>query len=1732
MAVWKPRGKVRKSLRKVAGPMVWQVAIRWGTNLSPVNAATRNLGNAQAQANLQGNLQSLQGDQGILIAQSNNPINGGKASDIGQHDVQGYGPDGKTVFRAKVTLRVYNDGSGATRYYVNGKAMPTNIQTLEAAKVYARQQIGKFTLGPLPLGNPDAFGKTSSVGTGGNSVPTAQGRLQTLPGGTGQVAATVDGRVITTELKSRQEFKDGKWQAAGFVADGLTSYIDQPIAVNQKRESLGYFEKSMGKQRVVTGRDGAVINDLNQAKQRVLEMFKNGGLTMRDDATAQTSERVKESRRITPVEGTQVTQWNPEIPLPKPIAQMNGGDRLKYMAQVAWAKAGGNASKELQALTSWQSLALMGAFAGAQAVPGLNLVADAIAVLMLGKDVIDTGGKLADAIKVGLTATQPYELEKAGQQMGEALVHIAATAGTAAAGVGVKKVTKNYRDTASTRALESTLGRYKAGNASAAELRSAVIAASQDKAALAKAKVPTGTTPSKQVNEAPSQPPGSGSAAGGSGTPGTTGRTPATSPANAARTAEVAKAQSYLDGIGTPQVRAAVAEGANAIWQRGGKVDTAALNALKKAAEADFVKQTVPAVANAVFSEPALQSKLSAQLGKNAAGNPSKAQALASSPQAVQSIAQALVLPELQNAAFAGSKVPKAARDAFGQKAQTWAREQQPSNPAGALEALKGKPDWQATLINEVLVDQITGSTPASVKTLAKTDPAAAQVQNTLRQRIGAEVQQKYPNASSQKDLLAQAGGKARTDLVREQVASQLGGDSPMAAAVNQQLKAKGVGERQMVNLVNSPSARTNLLKTALIEQVRNASNPAEKLSPTQQIQLRKAIEKKLANIKSEPAKQQYLKDLANSGQTIGQMTRGEANIPSASSAPSSTPPAPRAPANPTGTAASAPTQTVRPLPSPSEVVGGAAPGRGGAIVLAKPAAVAFDIPVAPGAKGETRVGAVYGNVAATQATGIGDNLANVLGRTLQQVNPASYGKRTLPDVIANNVRGDPDTSLTVVVRDKNIQGQSPSSDSVATKVTQAGAGEYDYGQIAGIVKPDALARATNRIRLGSAKIYEAPPARDAGHVNALQGTRKVNAEGVQTSAQRGGQGYGYVGQVVGTNLRGSGYQAMVEVQNLAKAANMKGLTLYTNAEAGFYQNKLGFQNVAETPLAGGGKSTHMVWENPNYTPDKPTLKLNNPAVVNALKDPPPSWGGRPPTPPATPSGNGGGTSPTPGTGGTGSSGRASPPVTNPDGSPRVNQPTQAQVGTPSRTGGVAPGSLTTKDMGVSFNGLRTSVALDTLRAKAGKVKSDIYDKVSVAYEAKVEGPVLDFASKLGSGINNRIVAPSARALNDKILTPAMDSALGQKLTSVVDRGAAQFKEAAFQTKLQYVYHSNSELGLVLKDMATIAKNAGQGTATGTFKALSNTGKTLQKTLPAVAASTALVLTNAAANGKLRVVTVEGGITPTGEALMVKKALNIPNGLKFTYLIADTPGMENVGGRAIFAFGGGGSAVVTPATGPGQSGVSQPWIGKRADGSIVTTATGAAYGPNAFVGFNQGTTNFNISDVYAGQLGRASTNPVSASAGGVRPSGRGADLKLGVIAADLLTFNHSSVLNVGPAALTFGRHRDPLSLKGTLGSTENKFLVLMPKTKPNGEIYYTPFLDPTLKGGVSQIEPVVPLTGSTTFDPNAKDIAALGSLLNRVGSMLPKSDPSNTPQPSPQPAQPYLPGKRRSDLHD
>jgi hypothetical protein len=115
------------------------------------------------------------------LAQSNLPLKGVPNKDLGRGEVQGYGPDGKTVFKAKLVERFYNDGLGTTRFYVNGKALRPDILTVDAAKVEARRQMKTGELLPLARGDQNAFAKpapNTASGTAG-APSTASG---TKPG--------------------------------------------------------------------------------------------------------------------------------------------------------------------------------------------------------------------------------------------------------------------------------------------------------------------------------------------------------------------------------------------------------------------------------------------------------------------------------------------------------------------------------------------------------------------------------------------------------------------------------------------------------------------------------------------------------------------------------------------------------------------------------------------------------------------------------------------------------------------------------------------------------------------------------------------------------------------------------------------------------------------------------------------------------------------------------------------------------------------------------------------------------------------------------------------------------------------------------------------------------------------------------------------------------------------------------------------------------------------------------------------------------------------------------------------------------------------------------------------------------------------------------------------------------------------------------------------------------------
>jgi hypothetical protein len=423
-----------------------------------------------------GGAQSAEGsaDNVTLIAQSNNPTGGN--SDLGKGVVQGLGLDGKTVYAAKLVMRVY-DGLGKTRFYANGKALPATITSEDAARSFVRQQISKGTLGELPRGDQSAFAQAAKSAPA--APPKVPERLQTLPDGEGEVGLRdQDGNTLATTLKAREVYRDGRWRNEGFVAERMSAYGTTSRALNAQPEAngYGYLQGEYGKMRLITGRDGRVIADLPQAQARTLEMMKHGGLTTTTDAQAQTAQQVKQARQESlqgvtynddgSLRKTTLRQWMPVIPLPKPIEKMDHVDRVKYMVKEAIRVAPASAKKELQGLLTPQSLAAMGAFTGAQFAPGLNVVADGLATILLGKDVIDTGGKVGNALYKGLTAKQPYELVAAGDELSQALAHVGTVGVQASGGIAVKGLGgKSTSPKATLGELASTLKKYELGKA-------------------------------------------------------------------------------------------------------------------------------------------------------------------------------------------------------------------------------------------------------------------------------------------------------------------------------------------------------------------------------------------------------------------------------------------------------------------------------------------------------------------------------------------------------------------------------------------------------------------------------------------------------------------------------------------------------------------------------------------------------------------------------------------------------------------------------------------------------------------------------------------------------------------------------------------------------------------------------------------------------------------------------------------------------------------------------------------------------------------------------------------------------------------------------------------------------------------------------------------------------------------------------------------------------------------
>ncbi len=730
------------------------------------------------------------GAQNVLIADL--PNANGKVTDthLGA-PVVATAPDGSDR-QATLTQRLYSYGE--TRYYVDGVGLGQQFKTEKAARAEVARRIGAGTMGALPLAPRQ-------------KTRPEQTRVRALAGSDGTVQTAGGGNNTVVELAVREEMRKGRWQVTGYVATKISKYSIESFADSAARTEYGYPLASQTKNTLIRTPTGGVVTDLAQAHQRTRELVA--------------------SRSLTTVSAAEVKELSGATRLEKPVAAMNNLDRVKYLLQETVRRLPASVASELKAsLTSPETLLMMGAFCAAQAVPGLNVAALIVGSLLLGNDILDTGGKMVDAVKSALSASSQAELVSAGKNLAEALGHGAVSVASAAVGNRVGKAWKNMTSAEATslRELATTVKNYKAGTATPEQVRRAAIVAMQEKRAAA-ANANAGKEPTTSSPQTP--------------TPTPTARVPVKRPS----TSKSPPRQTMPD----PAVTQAAA----------------AQRAIGKAAEG-------------VFTDEALQSQLSQRLAKDPRTNPSKNATASIDPQTVQASATQLLMPKLIQSVFGGRKITKTATEAFTARATAWARQESPSNPAGALERLAGSSATQAALLRQTVLDQLTGSSAASIKALGRGQPAAGRAIAARRERLTEILARTYPDAPSQAQLLQPNAGSARTAVLRAQAGAELGGSTPLASAIEAQLKAKGTGERDLVNLTSSPQARISTMKNALVERWQGSSGREPLLDGKSQRNLRTAIDGQLANIPGDLAKEQHLKDLAASGQTVARMAKGE----------------------------------------------------------------------------------------------------------------------------------------------------------------------------------------------------------------------------------------------------------------------------------------------------------------------------------------------------------------------------------------------------------------------------------------------------------------------------------------------------------------------------------------------------------------------------------------------------------------------------------------------------------------------------------------------------------------------------------------------------------------------------------------------------------------------------------------------------------------------------------------
>jgi hypothetical protein len=272
-------------------------------------------------------------------------------------------------------------------------------------------------------------------------------------------------------------------------------------------------------------------------------------------------------------------------------------------------------------------------------------------------------------------------------------------------------------------------------------------------------------------------------------------------------------------------------------------------------------------------------------------------------------------------------------------------------------------------------------------------------------------------------------------------------------------------------------------------------------------------------------------------------------------------------------------------------------------------------------------------------------------------------------------------------------------------------------------------------------------------------------------------------------------------------------------------------------------------------------------------------------------------------------------------------------------------------------------------------------------------------------------------------------------------------------------------------------------------------GKFGRRAVVGAIGTTLSILALAQAKGDLKTGTFNSSdpnLTPEEKQML--RGVNVPPGMNVRYFSVPMITPVTVNGKtfnvksaATIVVAEGSNVLFLPALGPGKPG-AQPWFGPTMDGGknrdqaqLVAASSSVAAAQWNVVGFNIGTSNFNIGGRADLQFGRALLNIGAAQLYRKDPPEGEARFNFKTIfVSDLWSTFHSATLNVGPAAFVVDRGRNPQTERVSVpwvGKQDGPNVTLGKKEHP------------------SVVQPAIPVTGASTWNPEADDVGLLKELM-------------------------------------